>query len=832
MPPWLCAVLGVSEGTMATLGGQAVWERLPPEAAPATADHVLAVVRSRERALEPVRILGESVAVNPAVLAFASERARNAMTRSGLLTNTQWLENMTFGELLRVRSVGILVALEIAGLLEMMVEGYAGVVDELPSGPRRSGLAWGQPGLSVLPLGLRRALAGERIPAWVREDLHLEEDASFAALDDSIWLRIDVMPERTLRFLLNLAAYRISLVDESPVLELPWPRTTDPNSILWPTRLGNALRRAHLLDPERLEALSYRDLRQVPNLGIRSVLDFAAIGESVTTSTEEAGSFPTDIEPLRNAANEDWAERLRADDPRLRDVAPIYPGPLSTLFEEAVNDPRSVRARRLNDALPAIRARAMEIAEEPLDRGFERLLHSVGSSPRQAQVIAMRIGWNENGPATLQETGDCFGLTRERVRQIAAKYLDRLGPTFLPPLERAIEAIEAASPVPTGEAARLLVKAGISHAPIDPRAVATLADLVGYDAEFHIDEGDGQAWVMPIGRAGTAPIFFAARRSAGRVGVSNLDEVFAGLGGADSGFSEDEVRKVLEGSDKIAFLEDEWFWVPGIPPDRNRLRNVSQRMLAVTPELDVSTLRSGVRRRYRFMRIDIVPPTTVLKAFYTAHPDFVMASGKVRSAVPLDYRLALGDVERAFVDVLRASPTGLLDRSQLEDAVVARGINPNTLAVLLTYSPIIDHPALNVWCLRGAPVDPAQLEAVVAAAASRTRRRRTVAYGWEPDGRLSLTVTIGDVHSPVVAIPKAIARFVAGKRFAALNQEGAASGTVVVDEGGMSWGYGPFLRRHGADEGDPLTIRFDLASDHATLTLGEEEVLVEGHDVD
>jgi hypothetical protein len=43
-----------------------------------------------------------------------------------------------------------------------------------------------------------------------------------------------------------------------------------------------------------------------------------------------------------------------------------------------------------------------------------------------------------------------------------------------------------------------------------------------------------------------------------------------------------------------------------------------------------------------------------------------------------------------------------------------------------------------------------------------------------------------------------------------------------VDEGGASWGYGPFLRRRGAESGDPLTIRFDLTLDQVLLTLGSE----------
>ena len=71
-------------------------------------------------------------------------------------------------------------------------------------------------------------------------------------------------------------------------------------------------------------------------------------------------------------------------------------------------------------------------------------------------------------------------------------------------------------------------------------------------------------------------------------------------------------------------------------------------------------------------------------------------------------------------------------------------------------------------------------------------------------------------------MPAAISRYVAGRRFAAVTKEGTSAGTIPVDEGGASWGYGPFLRRRGAEPGDSLTMHFDLASEQVRLTVGDE----------
>lgn len=159
----------------------------------------------------------------------------------------------------------------------------------------------------------------------------------------------------------------------------------------------------------------------------------------------------------------------------------------------------------------------------------------------------------------------------------------------------------------------------------------------------------------------------------------------------------------------------------------------------------------------------------------------------------------------------------------MEAAVTGRGVNPSTFSVFTTFSPILDHPAMNVWCVRGHDVDPAAVEALRDIVATRTRTRRTIGYGWEEDGTLSVTTVVSNINSPVIGIPGAVTRYVSGRRFAAVTQDGSQVGTVVVDDDtGSSWGYGPFLRRRGAEVGDVLTIRFDLAAERVTLVLADE----------
>ena len=46
--------------------------------------------------------------------------------------------------------------------------------------------------------------------------------------------------------------------------------------------------------------------------------------------------------------------------------------------------------------------------------------------PREQEILKLRFGWDDNHPRTLEEIGNLFGVTRERIRQIEAKVVRKL----------------------------------------------------------------------------------------------------------------------------------------------------------------------------------------------------------------------------------------------------------------------------------------------------------------------------------------------------------------------------------------------------------------------
>ncbi len=105
---------------------------------------------------------------------------------------------------------------------------------------------------------------------------------------------------------------------------------------------------------------------------------------------------------------------------KVKKIMKISNGTIS--METPIGDDES----KLGDFIPDPKASSpfIEMVDNSLKEEIDKVLSTL--TPREEKVIRMRLGIGERTDYTLEEVGNVFGLTRERIRQIEAKALRKL----------------------------------------------------------------------------------------------------------------------------------------------------------------------------------------------------------------------------------------------------------------------------------------------------------------------------------------------------------------------------------------------------------------------
>jgi len=114
-------------------------------------------------------------------------------------------------------------------------------------------------------------------------------------------------------------------------------------------------------------------------------------------------------------------ERMGFDEDRVREILKISQEPVS--LETPIGEEEdSQLGDFLEDEmlLGPVEAASITLLQEQIDRVLGEL------SDRERKVIELRFGLSDGHPRTLEEVGREFGVTRERIRQIESKTLNKL----------------------------------------------------------------------------------------------------------------------------------------------------------------------------------------------------------------------------------------------------------------------------------------------------------------------------------------------------------------------------------------------------------------------
>lgn len=123
----------------------------------------------------------------------------------------------------------------------------------------------------------------------------------------------------------------------------------------------------------------------------------------------------------RDPLPEEIAKRMSVSVDRVREISKISQEPVS--LETPIGEEEDSHLGDFiedEEALAPAEAASFFLLREQLDDVLDTL------TPREKKVLQLRFGLNDGRARTLEEVGNVFGVTRERIRQIEAKALRKL----------------------------------------------------------------------------------------------------------------------------------------------------------------------------------------------------------------------------------------------------------------------------------------------------------------------------------------------------------------------------------------------------------------------
>jgi hypothetical protein len=632
------------------------------------------------------------------------------------------------------------------------------------------------------------------------------------------------------------------------------PLSTDLSALSLRTRTYNCLSKliagGVLSRPSDIARLTIAQIMHTKNFGTTSLVDLLRSLDCIANCSAtdwDGGVTPgaKTLEPL--SSNLTWAadrlstsrsgKRVRANDPRMHDLikellylannssnAPPL-GSTATLSEIAhrlvvrARDPSS--PSEAVNLIDKIRLRLSELLRMSLEEELHSLVaQHIGG--RDFKLMLILLGWDGYAPMTLESAGQAFGLTRERVRQIEAKFLKKWqrAKAFLPTLERVLRFLANRVPVLADDVEYELCKTHLTARPFRADSIIEAAKWSGMPTPLVIDESAGARLLLPRleDTRLVRIIEMHTRRAVSKYGLANVMEMKAELADITGSFGDVRtVTGVIFAMPSYEELGQGWFWLR--EGSRNHMLTIVRKIFAVAPRIHLSEMRAAMANDPRGM--GFAPPKEVVTRFCQSAANCEVDDDCLVIRKPENPERVLSDTELILFNVF-CTHGPLLRREDIEKLCLERGMNRTTLGIYLTRLAIVARFSVGVYGLRGATFSPGELERL-----SAHRQSRYSDHGWTENAQpwAAVDLTASALASGVVQLPASFRQQMKG-RYALRTEDGLTVGQLVVSDQ-ATWGLGPLFRRRGGEPGDILLLTFDLRQREVTARLGDLTVLPE-----
>ncbi len=245
----------------------------------------------------------------------------------------------------------------------------------------------------------------------------------------------------------------------------------------------------------------------------------------------------------------------------------------------------------------------------------------VMKKPRDRKIIISYLGWDGKGKKRLQRVADRFGITRERVRQIAKRFEGRFKKkgektiADMPLLRRALSLVKDNIPALASELESRLAESRIGKSDFRIEGIVTAALVMGQEIPYRVEKIRKikmQRIVIPAEYSShVLPIMRMAKKEIKFRGVGSVSDIARRFYGASfAGDPRRFIAVVLNSLEYFQWLdkEGEWFWFS--IARKNHLIKKIKKVLAVLNKVTIADLHEGIKRSTRVR--GVVPPPDVL----------------------------------------------------------------------------------------------------------------------------------------------------------------------------------------------------------------------------
>jgi hypothetical protein len=459
----------------------------------------------------------------------------------------------------------------------------------------------------------------------------------------------------------------------------------------------------------------------------------------------------------------------------------------------------------------------------------EELYHFVSavSNERNSKILVKLWGWSGKAPRTLDSVGKDFGLTRERVRQIEKRALERLRKHRFDAslLRNAIGTLRDEVPDVESALGAKLREFGVSRSEFRPEGLKVAAKNLGIKWPFEYESFEDKRILFPVGdevQKYREAIVLLRRKTSER-GCVNL------LGLASEAQLEERklpaLRRILDAVSAVEWLDDSREWLYSLETPRNRLFNICSKVLGVAPRVHLSELRRAVSKS---RRLAMCPPQRVLGAFVER-----CGLGRVEDSIvlanPGSGKAPGKDSAEGLMLRVLDEHGPVMDGDVFAEKCIAAGMNATTFYIYRISSPVICALGKKVYCKVGTHVPPGTVEDIAG-------QRRTVArlsdHGWTSTGRLwcGIELTRQVITSGGIRLPRFVADLVQNE-WQVILPDGSCYGTVKCRDIYI-WSFRKPFAVLGAEPSDLAAFEFDLRSRQVLVRVGGAGLFEEIQDPD